>query len=247
MVAQAIQESFYKTFPDRKYLKTYTKSKVQEVALLKAHAEAKVEQSQPFWKEVSVQMKKITGEDFAPASLRKRMEQVKKKQFYLGEQSPEKDNQWPSLPTASDANLNFKDEESSTKIQIGRPHTSKNSLFTAEQMPGGIDDTESLSTVVGQARSSHFIYSKDKDQDMSGATHYAFEEEIASPTHTHPRGIYGNVEDISDFATDSPEHMSVDLSTPTPATTAGAALMGRAIGSGPCAGLVGYGDSDDSD
>jgi hypothetical protein len=256
IVAQAIHESFYETFPDRKYLKTYTKPTVQEVALLKAVAEAEIKTSQPFWKEVSVQMKKTTGEDFAPASLRKKMEEVKKKQFYIGEQSLAKDDQWPSLPEANASKTSLfqkmpsldsgnKDNKSMANNQNEKRHISDDSLFTEEMRDA--DDTESISTAVGQARSSHFIYSNGKDRDTSGTTHQAFEDENASPTHTHPRGSYGNVGHVRDFSSNSPEHMSVDPSTPTPVAAVGAALMGRGFGASPRPGLVGYGDSDDGD
>jgi hypothetical protein len=256
IVAQAIHESFYETFPDRKYMKTYTKPTVQEVALLKAVAEAEIKTSQPFWKEVSVQMKKTTGEDFAPASLRKKMEEVKKKQFYIGEQSLAKDDQWPPLPKSNASKTNLfqkmpnldsrnKDNKAKANNQNERRHTSTDSLFKEEMRDA--DDTESISTAVGQARSFHFIYSNGKERDTSGVTHQTFEDENASPTHTHPRGSYGNVGHARDFSSNSPEYMSVNPSTPTPAAAAGVALMGRGLGAGRRPGLVGYGDSDDSD
>lgn len=236
---------------------------MQEVALLKAYAEAEIKTSQPFWKEVSAQMKKITDQDFATPSLRKRYEEIKRRQFFLGEESPTKYNQWPalqinskrkgslfhSMPELTPTGL-YKGVDDQLHHQSGGrryvlDNISSESLSTEKILRD--DDMESVTTNTGQEGSSIFITSNSKDREVLGMSGNAFEDENESPSHSHPRANYGNGRHATEVAI--PRNMG--SSTPTPATAAGVAVVGtgagHGLGSDPRPGLVRYGDSDDSD
>ena len=212
-------------------------------------------------------MKKIGDQDFATSSLRKRYEDMKRNQFFLGEQSLTKDDQWPDVPTANnhtegmfrsmpeltpsspikDANNSRYKEDGGRRNALG--NKSNNSLFT-DQMPRD-DDMESVTTARGQQRSSLFPNSNQEDKHMSGLDDHASEDENESPSHSHPAASYDNIRYVPEIAPGGSTPMNVNTGAPTPTIIAGAASMGtgvgRGLGSRPVAGLVGYGDSDDSD
>lgn len=256
------------TSPEQKYLTSYTKPNVQEVALIKAVADAKIKTSQTLWKEVVAQMKESTGEEFAAPSLRKRYEDIEKRQFYLSEQNPAKDSEWPPLPGVSSNGVRilFRNTPELVPISIGNKNMNARSLdrgnrdmsenisinsMNADKVVEDADSFKTITPTNGPEPASLFLSDKSKVRGLSSSKHSTAENENESPSHSHPRVSYGSVDYAREMASDRPMRMKMDPSTPTPLTTVGAALMGTGVGrgfrAGPCPGLVRYGDSDDSD
>lgn len=268
MVPQEIPDSFFETYPARKYLKTYTEPDVQEAALTRAVVDARNKTASTLWKEVVVQMKAITGEDFAAASLRRRYEELEKRQFFIGEQDPAKYDQWPPLPRASNGRrVAFDRTPELVPIAIGEFNmadhahgqsggsrnmsfdTANDSLMTDTFAEDVDADYESFDMANGQPRS--IIDSEDKHWNTKSKSHMITEKENESPSHTHPQISFGKVDYTLEMASNGARPMSEVPRTPNPVTTMSRALKATGIadgvGSGPCVGLVGYGDSDDSD
>jgi hypothetical protein len=250
---QEILDPYFDTYPARKYLKTYTKYDEQEAALTKAVVEAKVKTASTLWKEVVVQMKHSTGEDFAPSSLRKRYEEIERKQFFISEQDPTKYNQWPPLPRVINGRrVNFDNTPELVPVAIeaydmgdhahGQNGGSRSmsaelandSLLTDKSAEDA--GYESFDTANGNHRS--MIASKGKDGSSKSKSRLALEKENESPSHTHPRVSYRKVGSTTDLARSGSASTSTIQSTPTPAV----ASKGKGI-----AGLIGYEGSDDSE
>jgi hypothetical protein len=258
IVSQEIPASFFETYPDRKYL-INTKPDVQEVALTKAVIEAKIKLAPALWKEVIVQMKAITGEDFAAPSLRKRYEDIERRQFFLSEQNPAKDDQWPPLSTSSNLRaVHFDgtpklvpvaaDNFNSADHAHGRKRRNRDMSSDTDSAAEDIDYVKRFNTVNGQKRSAVINDPKVKFEDML-RSRQAIEKENVSPSHTHPSSLYTKIEKSVEMGSDGFAANNMGLRTPTPVTAVGMALKGTGIGSnagaGPRPGLVGYGDSDD--
>jgi hypothetical protein len=266
IVTRKIHDSFYETYPARKYLKTYTEPYVQEAALTRAVVDARNKTAATLWKEVVVQMKAITGEDFAPASLRKRYEELEKRQFFISEQDPAKYDQWPALPRFNNGRrITFDSTPELVPVEIGdfdmadNAHaqsggthkmsfgTANDSLLTDSSAEDA--DYESFDTANGQKRS--IIDSKGKRGNTKSKRYVAAEKENESPSHTHPRISYGKVDYTLEMASNGARPMSEVGRTPSPVATMSRTLKATGttdgVGAGPRVGLVGYGDSDDSD
>ena len=260
IVTQEIPASFFETYPDRKYL-IDTKPEVQEVALTKAVIEAKIKLAPALWKEVVVQMKAITGEDFAAPSLRKRYEDIERRQFFLSEQNPAKDDQWPPLSTSSNRRtVHFDGTPRLVPVAVGgydsadhahgRKRRNRAMSSDTDSAAEDIDYVERFRNGNGRKHSAVIKDPKVKFEDML-RSRQAIEKENASPSHTHPSSVYAKMETSVEIGSDDFVADNMGLRTPTPVTAVGMALKGTGIGSnagaGPRPGLVGYGDSDDSD
>lgn len=240
-----------------------------EVALIKAVSDAKIKTSQTLWLEVVVQMKAITGDDFAAPSLRKRYEEIEKRHFFLSEQNPAKDGEWPQLPGVENGSrVLFQGMPELVPVVPGGSNMenhgygqnggnrsiskdmSTDSLF-AERSMEDANDFGSITTANGRNRCAIFTNSKSKGADISSTSRFAAENENESPSHSHPQVRYGRIDYASGLTSEDSMSMSMIPGTPTPANTVGAALMetgvGCGLGASPRPGLVGYGYSDDSE
>ena len=234
--------------------------------MTRAVVDARNKTASTLWKEVVVQMKAITGEDFAAASLRRRYEELEKRQFFISEQDPAKYDQWPALPRVNNGRrVTFDSTPELVPVAIAgfdmadhahgqsggsrnmSTDTANDSLLTDTSAED--TDYESFDTANGQKRS--IIDGKDKHGNTKSRSHVATEKENESPSHTHPRISYGKVDYTPEMASNGARPMSEVPRTPTPVTTTSRTLKATGIadgvGAGPRAGLVGYGDSDDSD
>ena len=262
IVTQENHASIFETYPDQKFLKTFAKADVQEVALTKAVSEAKIKLAPALWKEVVVQMKAFTGETFAAPSLRKRYEEIEKRQFYLSEQNPAKDNQWPPLPTSKNhhtAYFDFDDTPELLPVAVGDLNIADHDHGQNRRirdMSSDTDSTDGNTDYVehfrnGKAKKSSAAISdrKVKFEDML-RSRQEIEKENASPSHTHPSAVYSKIQHPVEASYDGFNN-NMGVSTPTPASAVGVALKGTGVGAktsaGPRLGLVGYEDSDDSD
>lgn len=214
--------------------------------------DAKIKTSSTLWKEVVVQMKASTGETFAPSSLRKRYEEIENRQFYISEQDPAKYSQWPALPRGR--RVKFDSTPELVPVALGsydmtdhaHGHSGGGRNMSVDMAndslstDGSAEDAEyeSFDTANGNDRS--MTDSKGKCASTRGKSRSTIEKENESPSHTHPRISYGKASYNSEL--ESSKSMGKILSTPTPAAGMGKASVGTGIG-----GLVGYGDSDDSD